>query len=359
VKRVARIGLFVFAVLAVIAVGIWLNFPTAFVLLVQALGEQRHPVDFDIQFVGAPASRTAQIELWYVPRTPIFGITEHYWSIIAPLHVDNITWHKSVQPKDGHVRFTAPLGLVGLSGYRLQSIGIRPSGDADAAPDLELGPTDDDAEPVSQLVPPAHVDDGTYTFDGAFTLWGMTGVAREAAGVYYSPRATDRTREVIWPGLRALRARVDFAAYPLPTFQAPVVWTGFGWRKYGSNLFRTGATLTDRRLEARRGAHFAIPFSGECAAGASFAVVALANAPAWSNIDGLWRPVARQTWDKLARASGQRSLTVRLTRVPRSLDDVAPLELVADAAGSYRLFAVCPNPHYASVAATLIDVVVR
>jgi hypothetical protein len=359
VKRVAQIGLIVSAVLFIIALGIWLNFPTAFVLLAQAVGEQRNPVAFDLQFVDAPASRPAQVEVWYEPRTPIFGITEHYWSIIAPLHVDNITWHESVLPKDGHVRFTAQLGLVGLSGYRLQSIGVRPFGDADEAIHLELGSTEGDAEPTRQPIPLARVDNGTYTFDGALTLWRLTGAGEETAGFAYSPRASDPTRQIIWPGLRAVRARIDLATYPVTALAAPVAWEGYGWHRDGINLSRAGATLSDRRLETKRAARFAIPFSGDCAARPRFAVVTLANVPAWSRIEGLWRPVASETWERLMRSSTRGALDTHIARSPRSLDDVAPLEINAIAQGSYRLFATCGNPHYRSVAVTWLDAVVR
>lgn len=358
-KRAARIGVVVAGCLALLGLAVWLNLPSSLTLLVQSIGQQRHPVAFDLQFAAAPSGRPAQIELRYVPRTPILGITAHYWSIIAPLHIDNITRTQSVQPQGGHVRFVAPLGLLGLSGYRLQSIGVRPFGDADSAPDIEVGPTEGDAEPMRQQTPLARIDDGAYTFDGALALWGLSGVGREAAGFTYSPRATDPTRQVIWPGLRAVHARIDFESYPVTALAAPAGWEGYGWHRDGINLSRAGAKLSDRRLETKRGARFALPFSGNCTAAPRLAVVTLAGAPAWSRIDGLWRPVALDTWDRLVRSSMQRALDPRTGLPPRSLDDVVPLEIAAIAPGSYRLFATCGNPHYRSVAVTWLDVVVR
>jgi hypothetical protein len=61
----------------------------------------------------------------------------------------------------------------------------------------------------------------------------------------------------------------------------------------------------------------------------------------------------------LVRSNTRRSLDVRLARLPRNIDDVAPLEIAFNVAGSYRLFAACRNPHYASVAVTWIDAVVH
>jgi hypothetical protein len=361
VKRPARIGVIVVLCLAALGVAVWLNLPSSLTMLVQAIGQQRHPIDFDLQLVGVGTVRPVQVELRYVPQTPILGITEHYWSLIAPLHIDNITQIERVQSEGGRVRFAAPLGLVGLSGYRLQGLSVHvPTPDGDGTSDVEFGQTyPAETEPAQSDVPAAHLDRGSYEFDGPLRLWGLTGYPGADTGLAYSPRATDHTRAVIWPGLRAVRAAIDFAPYPIAVFAAPVGWQGFGWHGSGVNLARSGATLSDQRLDTRRGARFAIPFSGDCGARPQVAVTASGGAPAWSHIDGRWRPVDVDTWDRVLRSSMVHAFDLRIAGLPRSLDDVAPVEIAATRAGSYRLFTACRNPHYRSVAVTWIDVNVR
>jgi hypothetical protein len=362
VKRAARIGLIAVGCLVLLGLAVWLNLPSSVTLLVQAIGQQRHPVAFDMRFAGAASDRPVQIELRYVPRTPILGITAHYWSIIAPLHIDNITRTERVQPRDGRVRFTAPLGLVGLSGYRLQSIGlsVAPAGAASET-DIELGPTNDPRiEPVKSRFPIAFVDNGTYTFDGALALWRLTGAQEDTTGVFFSPRASNPTRQVIWDGLRTVTARIDLAHYPLPTFQAPVGWEGLGWKADGINLARPGAKLSERRLEMRRDATVRIPFSPDCHGGPHFVSVRSAAAPAWSNIDGLWRPVSASTWGDLQMRPDLSRLETRFVSGSKPPHDgVEAVEIRPVSFGTFRLFALCTEGHYDSVAVTWLDVVVR
>ena len=77
------------ALVAVLAVcPWWLNVPRSVGLMAQGLGQQRQPVEFDIEFVGLGAHvAEVPVYLFYVPATPIFGITAHYWSFIAPLRI--------------------------------------------------------------------------------------------------------------------------------------------------------------------------------------------------------------------------------------------------------------------------------
>lgn len=365
-KRPARIGVIAVACLAALGLAVWLNLPRSLAMCVQAIGQQRHPVAFDVQFVGVAIRSPVEVEIRYVPQTPIFGITEHYWSIIAPLHIDNITRVERMEPQDGHVRFAAPMGLVGLSGYRLQSIGLHLAGaDADNETRVELGQTNNPrVEPLSMGVPDAVVNDGTYTFDGPLALWGMTGAQDDTTGVVFSPRAFNPTRQVIWDGLRALVARIDLTHYPLPAFQTPVGWEGLGWKSAGINLSRPGATLTERRLEMRRDAIVRVPFTRDCNATPRFVSMRTASAPAWSNIEGLWRPVEVGSWVNLDTEPGVSAPRTRFVgRSKPPPDGVEAVEIRPDmrllSSGTFRVFAMCPEPHYGSVAVTWLDVVVH
>lgn len=93
--------------------------------MAQGIGQQTRPVDFDIEFTGLSAGVSGlSVQLMYVPQSPVLGITEHYWSIIAPLRVDTISRTLQIPANHGNVHWTAPLGLAGLSNYRLQSVQV-------------------------------------------------------------------------------------------------------------------------------------------------------------------------------------------------------------------------------------------
>ena len=51
-KRTLRIAAILAGVLAILALCVWLNVPISLVLLLQTLGPQRQPVDFDIELAG-------------------------------------------------------------------------------------------------------------------------------------------------------------------------------------------------------------------------------------------------------------------------------------------------------------------
>jgi hypothetical protein len=240
---------FVAAALLVVAassVCLWLNVPKSLQLLAQGVGQQRHPVEFDFEFIGIdPGISRVPVQLFYLPQTPIFGLTKHYSSIIAPLSIDTITRSLDVDVRAGRVRFTAPLGLAGLSNYRLQSVDV---GEADApyalTSSIELGDpskADRAKAPRSLDLPLIGVSDGQVHFDGAIALWRRSASeAHDDANPYaYSPLAQGPA-QLIWVGLRGLTARIDLAPYPVGTFAVPAGWEGGGWKNEGDRSFDYG-----------------------------------------------------------------------------------------------------------------------
>jgi hypothetical protein len=368
VKAFVRIAAIVAGALAIIAPCVWLNVPGSLVLLIQTLGPQRQPVDFDIEFAGLnPRVSSLRVESFYFPKTPIFGITEHYWSMIAPLQIDTITRSLDVAVHNGHVHWVAPLGLVGLSNYRLQSVRV---GAQEAPYSVEFSSRQDRSnEPSGLDIPLIAVTGGDYRFDGALALWQRPGDA-EANPYVYSPAIGEVSREVIWDGLRTLHARIDLAPYPLATFIVPADWNGAGWKNEAYRATRPGATLTNQALDIATGASIPLPFQRECAA-PEFAVASGNGVPKWSRIYGLWRPVPRSAWEKLKREPHVQGIVLRSTPARRasaaryrvtanaSSPRVEFVTVLARSSGAYRLFAACPNAHYASLPVTWLDVNAR
>jgi hypothetical protein len=356
-------------VVALLTICWWLNVPRSLQLMAQGLGQQRHPVDFDIEFVGIDSNLSqVPVSLYYVPKTPILGISAHYWSSIAPFRIDTITRTFQVPVHEGRVRWTAPLGLAGFSNFRLQSINVGEAGAEYAlhATTASDPPIDPSTAPRSLDIPMISVSGGEYRYDGAIALWRRTdGTNPYDANPYvYSPRADSSTlgAPLIWDGLRVLHARIDLAPYPIGTFVVPVDWEGEGWKNEGFQLARPHATLTDKALTLSRGVSVPLPFSRDCKSVPQFAVVAGNRIPTWSNIDGLWRPIYRPAWQELLRRAETSELDVRFfPRASRgaSLDRVEFFTVLAHAGGTYRLFAACPNSHYASLGVTWIDVIAR
>jgi len=362
---------FVAAALLVVAassVCLWLNVPKSLQLLAQGVGQQRHPVEFDFEFIGIdPGISRVPVQLFYLPQTPIFGLTKHYSSIIAPLSIDTITRSLDVDVRAGRVRFTAPLGLAGLSNYRLQSVDV---GEADApyalTSSIDLGDpskVDRAKAPRSLDLPLIGVSDGQVHFDGAIALWRrIASEAHDDANPYaYSPLAQGPA-QLIWDGLRGLTARIDLAPYPVGTFVVPTGWEGDGWKNEGYRLTRPHATLTDTSLELSLGVTVPLPFAHDCEVAPQVVVVSARRVPQWSAIDGLWRPVPRAVWESLVRQAPAPGLTVRF--VPRAsrrgaLQRMQSFAVLARASGRYRVLAACANSHYASRAVTWIDVSAR
>lgn len=349
------------ALVAVLAVcAWWLNVPRSVGLMAQGFGQQRQPVEFDIEFVGLGANvAEVPVYLFYVPATPIFGITAHYWSIIAPLRIDTISRTLRVPVHAGRVRWTAPLGLAGLSNFRLQSVSI---GDAGAPYALSATVASDASLPATAPrdldIPLIAISSGEYRFNGALALWNRTENREE--NPYDSPRNGNAVgAQVLWDGLRVVTARVDLTPYPMGSFVLPADWAGDGWKNEGYQLSRPHATLTDKVLTLSRGVSVPLPFARECSSPPQFTVVAGERVPQWSRIDGLWRPISRTAWEALLGGTRASGLDVHF--VPRvagrpSLDRVESFTVLARTNGKYRLFAACPNPHYDSVGVTWIDV---
>jgi hypothetical protein len=356
-------------VVALLAICWWLNVPRSEQLMAQGLDQQRHPVDFDIQFIGID-SNVSQVPVWlfYVPKTPILGISAHYWSIIAPFRIDTITRTFQVPVREGRVRWTAPLGLAGFSNFRLQSVNVGEAGapyalQATTVSDPSIDPS---TAPRSLDIPLIALSGGEYRYDGAIALWRRTGNDRtnpyDTNPYVHSARADDVPAQLIWDGLRVLHARIDLAPYPIGTFVVPVDWKGEGWNNEGFQLTRPHATLTDKALSVVPGVSVPLPFAFECASPPQFFVVAGNRIPEWSTIDGVWRPISRPVWEELLRGAQTPELDVRF--VPRtkggaSLDRVEFLTVLARASGTYRLFAACPNSHYGSLGVMWIDVIAR
>jgi hypothetical protein len=360
-KRVGRPVLIALGGVGLLVVAVWLNLPSSAVWFVRGIADQRHPVAFDFGLARLPRSAAGvDVTLSYVPKTPILGISEHYWSIIAPLHIDIVTRQMHFAIADGHIRFEGPTALVGLSNFRLSSAVLDVSTGHGDALQVGLADTGDQPAPQSSTIPLSRTERGTYIFEGPLALWRLTGVRDEKTGLMYSPRAPSIMREVLSPDVRAVRVRIDFAAYPTPTFQAPADWSGDGWHRDGSNFTQAGAKLTDQELTIRRGVTLRIPFSRDCSSPPQFAAVTKSEQPAWSAWAGLWAPIASQTWQEFQRAHAVHD--VRVEFVPAHTpppDGFEAVRIQATGAGTHRLFAACPSPHYDSVAVTWIDVVVR
>ena len=359
-KRTGRILLIAFGVVCVLVLAFWLNLPGSAIMFFEGLGQARHPVAFTFRLANLPGpASSATVNLTYTPKTPILGITEHWWSIIAPASQDVVRRELSPDIEGGALHFEAPLALVGLSNYRLASVVISLPGGSEPL-QLEMGPTNDEDPPLTMTFPLTRIANGTYTFDGPYALWKLTGGGSPSEnGVEYSPRASVTTRQVLWPDLRSLDATVDFARYPVPTFQAPVAWQGQGWTRDGINLSQPGAYLSDQALKMHNGKMLTIPFARDCTNAPQFVVVAKRAQPAWSAVQSLWAPIATATWDAFARTPQQPGISA--TFVPAKhlpSDGVEAIEIRAQKAGTYRLFAACPSQGH-SVAVTWLDVEVQ
>jgi hypothetical protein len=358
VLRLAAIAL---TVLVVVAIGAWLNIFRSFPLLVQGIGQERHPVEFDFEFAGlAPGVRSVPVGLLYMPKTPILGITAHYWSIIAPFRIDTISRSLHVDVRDGHVRWEAPLGLAGLSNFRLQTLAVGEDG-APYAVQATIA-EDPTKAPRSLDVPKVVVRGGEYRFDGAAALWRRPG--NDDTNPYaYSPNSDGvNPAQVIWDGLRALHARIDLVQYPMASLVAPVDWVGDGWKNEGYRRTRRDATLTETLLTIEPGAAVPLPFARECESSPEFVIVARDRIPAWSQIDGLWRPVPRSVWERFRQTRQPPEVSVRFvpsTSGHPSLGRVESFAILARSNGAYRLFAACSNSHYESLGVTWIDVDAR
>lgn len=340
----------------------WLNVPRGLGLMAQGFGQQRHPVEFDIEFVGMPANVSeVPVSFLYMPKTPVLGITAHYWSSIAPMRIDAITRTLQVPVHAGRARWSAPLGFAGFSNFRLQTVSIGDAGSPYALSATVADPSvDPSIAPRGLDIPLIAVSGGEYRFDGAIALWRRT--ENSAGNPYgFAAGADDAVpAQAIWDGLRVLTARVDLAPYPLLSFDLPSDWAGDGWKNEGYQLSRPHATLTNKVLTLPRGVSVPLPFTRECTLPPQLTVVAGDRIPQWSRIDGLWRPMPRRVWEALLAGARAPGLEVHfLPRAGRpSLDRVESFGVLARAAGKYRLFAACPNPHYDSLGVAWIDVVV-
>ncbi len=352
------------AAVVLIAIGLfvlcfWLNVPRSIPLMVQGAGLQRQPAEFDIEWTGLGREVShVPLELYYFPLTPVYGITSHYVSIISPLQIDTIHRTIDVPVRDGRARFSAPLGLLGLSNYRLQGLQLG----ADEAPYRlkAAAPQDPSQAPKDLDIPSIVVRDGEYRFDGALALWRLA-ASGDANPYVYSSRVGDVDAPILWDGLRTLRARIDLAPYPVSSFVAGAGWDGAGWKNLGYELTRPHATLTDTKLTLERNLSVPLPFSRECESPPQFTVVSDARTPGWSRIAGLWRPVSRNDWEALLRAGRTADLTVRFVPAASgraSLERREFFDVLGRTSGTYRLFAACPNPRYDSVAVTWIDIAV-
>ena len=314
--------------------------PASLALLAQTLGDARHPVEFSYTFAGADAPLDADVEATYIARTPILGISRHYWSIIAPSSVDTRIVKPEVVRSATGMRFSLPLGIAGLSGFRLAYVALRRSGSA--LPDVSLQPTGDGAAPPQQTIPSASLSGGAYAFDGPFALWATSGGAAFDDGYVYSTRAAMSARDVIWDGLRSVTARIDFTPYPLPAFEQPTVWTG----------------------KIARDTQASVPYAPDCALPPALLAIRAADVPEWSQVQGLWRPIPLARWKAFAFAAAAHGAPLALRFVRRSAPPTDPtaaseVEVSGSQPGRFRLFAACPATHYDTVAVAWLDVEVR
>jgi hypothetical protein len=357
-------------VIAAVAACVWLQAPGSLILMVQGAGSQRHPVDFDIEFPGIAANVShVQVELSYYPRTPILGISKHWTTIISPPEIDQIHRSLQVPVNAGRVHFTAPLALAGLSNFRLTDVQI--GADAGEAPySLEARVAGDvssaqPAAPPNLDIPLLAVSDGQVRYDGPRALWLRVDAGDGTNPYSYDPRAVESALPIVWDGLQAFHARVDLAPYPLVTFVVPDGWAMDGWKNDGGNsggsLIRSQARLTTQALVLSPGVTVPLPFARECTAPPQVAVVRAARLPAWSQIDGTWRPVSRSVWTTLVGLARPPDLDVRFVpgTAGGSLDRMESFSVRARAIGAYRIFAACPDAHYDSSAVAWVDVIVR
>ena len=359
-KTFLRIAAIAAGGFALLALCVWLNIPYSLVLLVQTLGPQRQPVSFNVQYAGLnPDVRSLRVTLYYMPKTPIYGVTEHYWSIIAPLHIDNIERSLDVPVRDGRASWSAPYGLAGLSNYRLQ---IVTAGEQTQPYFFEFGTAvDQTAGPRDLDIPLINAAEGNYRFDGAMALWRRPNDS-DLNPYVYSPAIDEVTREVVWSGLRSMNLQLDLAPYRLSTFVVPADWNGDGWKNEGYRSIRPRATLTDKGLDADAGERIPLPFARDCTEAPQVAVVDTGHIPAWSRIQGLWRPVPRDAWQRVRGGAQDHGIALRFVAGAKGAPNIhvpERFELTALKAGGYRVLAACPNPHYASVAVTWLDVSVH
>jgi hypothetical protein len=361
------------AAVVVVAVGlcVWVGAPASLFLMAQGIGYQRQPADFDFEFAGlAPNVSQVRVDLSYYPRTPIWGISKHWSTVISPPSIDQVHRSLEVPVNAGRVHFTAPLGLAGLSNFRL--IGVQLGSDGDDLPYAVAASVAGDVSssqptaPSNLEVPLIAVSDGQIRYDGPRALWRRVDTGNGANPYSYNPRVVVSSLPIVWDGLRGLRARVDLAPYPLATFVVPDGWEAGGWKNDGGNsggsLIRADARLTTQALVLSPGVTISLPFARECTEPPQIAVVSAAQLPAWSQIDGTWRPIPRSVWAALLGTTRAPDLSVEF--IPGaagagSLDRMESFAVRARANGAYRLFAACPNPHYDSLAVTWVDVIAR
>jgi hypothetical protein len=360
VKTFLRIADIVAGGFGILALCVWLNVPYSLVLLAQAIGSQRQPVTFDVEYTGLrPEVRSLRVVLYYFPKTPIYGVTQHYWSIIAPPHIDNIVRSVDVPVHGGRAAWSAPYALLGLSNYRLQ---IVTAGEQSSPYAFEFGTAVDQAAgPRGLDIPLIAVTEGDYRFDGALALWRRPN-DDDVNPYVYSPAVDEVTREIIWGGLRSMRMHFDLAPYALSTFVVPADWNGDGWKNEAYRLTRHGATLTDKGLDVDAGETLALPFARQCKAAPQVTVVGAGHIPHWSRLSGLWRPVPRAAWELVTKAPSAPGLQLTFVPGARGAPDIHVPErftLTARKAAGYRILAACPNPHYQSVAVTWLDVSVH
>ena len=173
------VGAVAVAIASAVVLCVWLNAPRSLLLMVQGIGYQRQPANFDFEFAGIAGDVPGvRVDLAYYPRTPIFGISKHWTNVISPPAIDQIYRTLQVPAKAGRVHFAAPLGLVGLSNYRL--IDIRIGEDAPYAVEASVAGDvrDEQARPPRNLdIPFIAVNAGAVRYDGALALWRANALA--------------------------------------------------------------------------------------------------------------------------------------------------------------------------------------
>jgi len=346
-------------VVLVASAAAWLNLPPAAILFARGFAQSRHPVIFDVELANvSPALANVDVTLLYMPKTPIYGISEHYTNMLSPLTLDRVVRHLNVTVTQGRLHFQAPLALVGLSNFRLDFVTLQRTNSSDAPELFGLTDTGNGDAPITSAIPSAHVADGTYFFDGPLALWRMTGDSDDAGGRAYSPLGSNPSRQVIWDGLRAVHARVNFAPYPIPTFQVPVEWARYGWRRYGNVLFQRNAKLSDTRLSMTHGAALVIPFTRDCARTPEFALVRKPQTAPWADDVALWAPISLGAWQKAVRTHRAPRESIAFVPAGKRSEEPDAVRVGPLQRGEYRLCAACPNTAYDSVAVAWIDVAV-
>jgi hypothetical protein len=355
VLRFAGIALLIILLLAVC---FWLNVPRSVPLFVQGIALERYPIEFDFEFVGLdPHLTSVPVNYVYMPLTPIYGITKHWTTIISPAQVDTILRTQVVPVEGGHLRWSAPRGLTGLSNYRLYSFGV---GDQGAPYELVgTSPQDGTKPPRALNIPKIAVSGGVYDFDGPIVLWRGQGEPTDENPYGYATRDLQQPAQILWDGLRSVRARVQLTPYALSTFVVPTLWAGDGWTNQAYQISRPHATKTDQLLKLARGVSVPVPYMRECTDAPQFAVVTGRDVPAWAKLYGLWRPIPRAEWDAFRRGANAPGITMHFNPAARgepSLDRVETLSLSVAKPGHYRLFGACPNGNYDSVAVAWLEI---